>query len=246
MHILLTNDDGIRAPGIAALFKQLTTFSRVTIVAPEGERSSISQAITLDHPLYHSMVPFLGKTQGHSLSGTPADCVKFALAVLLKKDRPDIIVSGINRGSNDGCSVFYSGTVAAAREGALQGLPSIAVSLDEWDNPNFAPSAIIGAKIVRTIINKKLPKGTFLNVNVPPGIPRGTRWTCQCRVPIHSEFRRRKDPGGREYYWLTGRPPAGPNEKTSDSYLLARGFATVTPVHCDSTDYITLKSYDNA
>jgi 5'-nucleotidase len=244
MHILLTNDDGIRAPGISTLYKTLKKTGRVTVVAPDGERSSISGAITLDHPLYHKEIVFDGKAKGHALSGTPADCVKFALAVLLKNDPPDIVVSGINRGSNDGCSVFYSGTVAAAREGALSGFPSIAVSLDNWYAPEFTQAAAVTLKIVQWTAKNPLPKGTFLNLNVPPGKPKGLRWTPQCRQPIHGHFQRRKDPNGREYYWMTGRPPASAKEKTSDSYLLARGFATVTPVHCDSTDYNTLKLYD--
>ena len=246
MHILLTNDDGIRAPGIAALYKTLTKAGRVTVLAPEGERSSVSQAITLDHPLYYKSVVFAGKVKGHSLSGTPADCVKFALAVILKNDKPDMVVSGINRGSNDGCSVFYSGTVAAAREASLSGLPAIAVSLDQWDNPDFAHAGVTGLSVVRWVAKKGLPKGTFLNVNVPSGKSIGIRWTSQCRMPIHGDFQQRKDPAGREYYWMTGRPPASNSEKTSDSYLLSRGFATVTPVHCDSTDYNTLKIYDIA
>ncbi len=246
MHILLTNDDGISAPGIVSFYRKLQQIARVTIVAPDGERSAISQAITLDHPLYHKQVPFFKQVKGHALSGTPADCVKFALAVLLRKDKPDIIVSGINRGGNDGCSVFYSGTVAAAREGALSGIPSIAVSLNDWDNPDYRQSAVVGVKIVRLITAQRLPSGTFLNVNVPSGRHKGIRWTNQCRVPIHGEFHRKKDPGGREYFWMTGRPPANEKEKFSDSYLLARRFATVTPVHCDSTDYNMLKYYDNS
>ena len=246
MHILLTNDDGYRAEGITALYKTLIKLGRVSVVAPEGERSSISQAITLDHPIYHKNVFFLPSVRANALSGTPADCVKFALGVLFKKDRPDMIFSGINRGGNDGCSVFYSGTVGAAREGALSGIPSVAVSLNDWEDPDYAHSAVIGARIARLVAEKGLPRGTFLNVNVPPGTSKGLRWTRQCRVPIHGEFVRRRDPGGREYFWLTGRPPAMLNEKRSDSFILARGFATVTPVHCDSTDHETLKLYDNA
>ena len=245
MHILLTNDDGIRSDGIIALYKALIKLGRVTVVAPDGERSSISQAITLDHPIYHKTVAFLPRVKGSAFSGTPADCVKFALGVLLREDRPDMIFSGINRGGNDGCSVFYSGTVGAAREGALNGIPSIAVSLNDWEDPKYAHSAVIGLKVARMVIEKGLPHGTFLNVNVPPGVSKGIRWARQCRIPIHGEFRRRKDPGGREYFWLTGRPPAPHKEKNSDSFILARGFATVTPVHCDSTDHAALKAYDN-
>lgn len=243
MHILLSNDDGIRAEGIGVLYKALSKVGRVTVVAPDGERSSISQAITLDHPIYHRLVTFLPRAKGHALSGTPADCVKFALAVLLKDDRPDMIFSGVNRGGNDGCSVFYSGTVAAAREGALSGIPSVAVSLNDWAKPKYEHAALIASRVARWVIKQGLPRGTFLNVNVPPGKTKGLRWASQCLDPIHGNFERRKDPNGREYFWMIGRPPV-PLEKRSDSFILSRGFATVTPVHCDSTDYRLLKNHD--
>ena len=134
MHILLTNDDGVYAPGIRAMYSELCKMGDVTVVAPEGERSSISQAITLNHPIYHRQVQFVPRAHAHAISGTPTDCVKFGVTTILK-EKPDLIVSGINDGSNDGCSVFYSGTVGAAREGALMGLCSVAVSLDYWIRP---------------------------------------------------------------------------------------------------------------
>lgn len=240
MGILLTNDDGILAPGILAIYRVLAKIDDVIIVAPDGERSSISQAITLNHPLYHRQVLVDGKIKAHALSGTPADCVKFALAVLLRK-KPSLIVSGINRGSNDGCSVFYSGTVAAAREGALSGVPSMAVSLDGWENPDFTNPAAVGSRVARWVLENGLPAGTFLNVNVPEKKLQGIRWTRHCRMPIHGQFVKRHDPNGRDYYWLTGRPPATGNEKDSDSYLLGRGMAVVCPIHCDATDHLFLK-----
>lgn len=248
MHILLTNDDGVRAPGILAMYKQLHRIADVTVVAPDGERSSISQAITLNHPIYRHTVLFDGNIKAQAISGTPADCVKFAVSVLLKK-KPDLIVSGINNGSNDGCSVFYSGTVGAAREGALLGIPSIAVSLDSTGaDPDFKVAARFGVKAVRWAVEHRLPQGTFLNVNVPDIRERdikGLLLTSQCRVPIHGEFRRRKDPSGREYYWLTGRPPARRQDKGTDTYALQNKFAVMTPILCDVTDHDFLAMYSS-
>ncbi|NTV28519.1 MAG: 5'/3'-nucleotidase SurE [Candidatus Omnitrophica bacterium] len=237
MLILLTNDDGVYAPGIYAMYKGLKKVWDVAVVAPDGERSSISQAITLSHPIYHRTVLF-NKARAHAVSGTPADCVKFGLSVLLQK-RPDMVISGINNGSNDGCSVFYSGTVGAAREGSLAGIPSLAVSLDCGKRANYELAAKVGVRVARWVAANGLPAGTFLNVNVPDvadGELKGIVFAEQCRVPIHGEFRRRHDPAGRVYYWMTGRPPATKNEATSDSYLLKRNFAVVAPIRCNQTD----------
>ncbi|MFH0754674.1 MAG: 5'/3'-nucleotidase SurE [Candidatus Omnitrophota bacterium] len=245
MRILLTNDDGVRAPGILAMFRQLSRLGEVTVVAPEGERSSISQAITLNQPVYHHTTFFEKKILAHVLSGTPADCVKFGVAKIFRK-KPDLIVSGINHGSNDGCSVFYSGTVGAAREGALLGIPSIAVSLDSVRSFEFAVAAKVGLKAVRWAIRQGLPKGTFLNVNIPDVNEkdmRGLLLTSQCRVPIHGEFCERKDPAGRRYYWLTGRPPARHKDSGTDSFALQQKFAVMTPILCDATDYSFLNQH---
>lgn len=243
MRILLTNDDGIHAPGIKAMYKALVKMGDVTVVAPDGERSSISQAITLSHPVFHREIYFEGHTKAHAVSGTPADCVKFACAVLMKY-KPDLVVSGINDGSNDGCSVFYSGTVGAAREGALLGIPSIAVSLDTGKTAGFISSAVWGAKAARWVIKNGLPKGTFLNVNIPDlsrSKIKGMVFTSQCRVPIHGHFLKRQGPFSRTYYWLTGRPPAKENDADTDSYLLQRSFVVVAPIQCDSTDHAFLR-----
>ncbi|MBF0618841.1 MAG: 5'/3'-nucleotidase SurE [Candidatus Omnitrophica bacterium] len=245
LKILLTNDDGVFAPGIMAMWRELKKLGDVTIVAPDGERSSISQAITLNHPLYHRVVPFAGKATAHALSGTPTDCVKFARSIVLKV-KPDILVSGINDGSNDGCSVFYSGTVGAAREGALMGIPSVAVSLDTGARKNFDFAARAGCKVVQWVIKNSLPGGVFLNVNVPDtGVFKtgGIKFFEHCPVSIHSEFRIRKDPFGRTYYWLTGRPPAKNKGAVTDTQALKNGHVTVVPVHCDVTDRLFLKQY---
>jgi 5'-nucleotidase len=242
MRILLTNDDGVQAPGLVAIYDELKELGEVTVVAPDMERSSTGQAITLNHPVYHKVIAVAGKFKAHALSGTPTDCVKFAVAVLLKR-KPDLVVSGINRGSNDGCSVFYSGTVSAAREGALMGIPSVALSLDSDCDPDFRTAARMSARIIRWVLKARIPKGTFLNVNVPD-LPdakiRGIQFSEQCLVPIHGVFRRRKSPSGRVYYWLTGRPLATEKQARSDTYALQKGFVTIAPIHCDGTDHVFL------
>jgi 5'-nucleotidase len=246
MHILLTNDDGVYAPGIHAMYRELCKLGTVTVVAPDGERSSISQAITLNHPIYHRQVHFEPKVRAHAVSGTPTDCVKFGVTMLLKK-KPDLLVSGINDGSNDGCSVFYSGTVGAAREGALLGVCSVAVSLDSGTEPDFPRAAKVALKAVRWALKAKMPEGTFLNVNIPDvgaSSIKGLVLTRQCRVPIHSEFRQRQDPMGRTYYWLTGRPPAKHKDMGTDTYALQQKYAVMTPVLCDVTDSNFLNRFD--
>src|SRR3989338_7858028 len=150
MRILLTNDDGIYADGIYALYLELKKIGTVTVAAPDSERSSVGHGITLAHPIWDKRVNRKGQFFGIGISGTPADCVKFAVAVLLKR-KPDVVVSGINLGHNDGCSVFYSGTVAGAREGALMGIPSLAVSLGTFVNPNFSVVAKYTAKLAKII-----------------------------------------------------------------------------------------------
>ncbi len=244
MNILLTNDDGIYAEGIYSLFKELCKVGKVTVAAPDIERSSVGHGITLAHPIWYRQVKRKGKPFGYGISGTPADCVKFAIAVILKK-KPDIVVSGINFGGNEGCSVFYSGTVAGAREGALMGIPSMAISLATFVKPNFFYAAKFGAKLAKGLAKNKLPKGTFLNVNVP-SVPRskirGVEVTRQSLIPIHGIFKKRRDPNLREYYWMTGKFPTTEKDPQIDTCALSRGYVVITPVHCDMTDYKALKT----
>ncbi len=164
------------------------------------------------------------------------------------KHKPDVVVSGINLGHNDGCSVFYSGTVAGAREGSLMGIPSLAVSLDTFVNPDFKYAARCGAKITRLIAKNKIPKGTFLNVNVPnkkASQIKGIRMTRQGLIPIHGTFRKRIDPNGREYYWMTGDMPVKKKDDCVDSNALVNNYVTVTPIQNDQTDYSFLEELDN-
>ena len=242
MHILLTNDDGIYAEGIYALYLELKKLGQVTVVAPDSEKSAVGHSITLAHPIVYKKVNRKGKFFGYGISGTPADCVKFAVGVLLKH-KPDAVVSGINQGPNDGCSVFYSGTVAGAREGALLGIPSVAVSLATFLNPSFSYAARCAAKIIKLLAKQGLSKGTFLNVNVPnlsSSKVKGVKVTRQATVPIHGTFRKRRDPHLRDYYWMSGKVPLKRKDNTVDTYALNNNYVTVTPIRSDSTDYAVL------
>ena len=244
MQILLTNDDGIYADGIYAIYTELKKFAEVVVVAPESQRSSVGHGITLSHPIYSKRVKHKGEFFGHAISGTPADCVKFGVSVILKK-KPDLVISGINLGDNDGCSVFYSGTVAGAREGALLDVPSMALSLATFeDEVDFSPAAKYGAKLAKILFQNKLPPRTFLNVNIPnlsTSKIKGIKFTRQGIDPIHSSFKKRFDPSLREYYWMTGKFPINKKDLTFDTYALREGYVTVTPIMSDSTDDFSLK-----
>ncbi|MBF0479795.1 MAG: 5'/3'-nucleotidase SurE [Candidatus Omnitrophica bacterium] len=240
MRILLTNDDGINAEGILALYKTLKPLGDVTIVAPDSERSSVGHGITLSYPIWYKKVYKNNKLFGYGISGTPADCVKFGVDVLMKKQKPDIVISGINWGCNDGCSVFYSGTVAGAREGALMGIPAIAISLDTFLAYDFSYAAQCGAHLVKIFKKQSMPKGTFLNVNVPAINTKkikGYQITKQGTTPIHGLFEKRVDPHLRDYFWMSGKTPERKNDNSFDTYALNNGYITVTPIHCDSTDH---------
>lgn len=239
MDILLTNDDGIYAPGIYAVYRELIKLGNVTVVAPDAEKSSVGHGITLAHPVRQKKVQRKQKFFGIGVSGTPADCVKFAVDVVLKK-KPDLVVSGINQGPNEGCSVHYSGTVAGAREGALMGIPSIAASLDSFDKAEFDYAAKCVTKLIKFTRKHPIPAGTFLNLNVPcvpPAQIKGMRFTRQCLEPIHGIFKKCKDPNLKEYYWLTGKMAYRSRDNAIDTYALNNKYVTITPIRCDSTDH---------
>ena len=236
MRILLTNDDGIYAEGIHAAYKELSKIADVLVVAPESEQSSVGHGITLFYPLFVKKVSPEKHFDGHAVSGKPADCVKFGVSVLLKGKKPDMVISGINFGNNDGCSVFYSGTVAGAREGALMGINSFAVSLDSFDRPDFSVAAKFTAKMARWVHQNNLPKGTFLNVNVPSGKPKGARFTRQGTEPIHETFEKRKNPYDKHYYWMGAKLPDHRNDNKIDTYALKNKYITITPIQSDLTD----------
>ncbi len=247
MRILLTNDDGLSAEGLQVLYRQLKKFADITVVAPDSERSSVGHGITLTRPLWVKKMRLSDGRWGYGTSGTPADCVKLALNIILKR-KPDLIVSGINQGPNDGTSIFYSGTVAGAREGALLGIPSVALSVDSLKSTDFRPAARLSARLIQTFSKTDLPPRTFLNINFPNGRRRhykGILVTGQGRDPIHGKFKRNKDPYGREYFWMLAKSPLCKDDLSQDTYALAQGYVTVTPIHCDATDQNFLAKLKN-
>ena len=207
LSILVSNDDGIFSDGLGMLVKELQTIAVVTIVAPESQQSAVGHAITMHRPLRVREVSKEGKFFGYAVDGTPADCVKLAIRHLMKK-KPDLVISGINHGSNTAISIIYSGTVSAATEGTILGIPSFAVSLTTFEpNADFSYAAKFAHRLAMNVIEHGLPNGTLLNVNVPP-VPeneiRGVVVTRQGKSVWNDEFEARRDPGNKQYFWLKG------------------------------------------
>ncbi len=237
MRVLVSNDDGFDAPGLQTLVATLAPRADVWVVAPMDEQSAKSHAITLHSPLR-------AEQRGHqryAVGGTPADCVYLGLHSLMP-ERPHLVISGINRGSNLGNDVHYSGTVAAAREAALHGLPAIAVSLhllpEGGEAIHFDTAAFVALQVFEAVANSGLPPRTLLNVNVP-NLPRdqlaGIRAATLGHRTYENQVTRRSDPFGRDYFWIGGPHVRFDNTPRSDGPLVEEGFATVTPLHCDPT-----------
>ncbi|MBM4082199.1 MAG: 5'/3'-nucleotidase SurE [Planctomycetes bacterium] len=237
-HILLTNDDGIYAPGLAALKKALERMADVCVVAPDAEQSAVGHSVTLSHPLRVREVRLGRRLFGHAVDGAPADCVKLGILQILKKS-PDLVVSGINLGANAGINVLYSGTVAAAIEGAMFGIPALAVSLEVRDAPDFAYAAQVAAKLARKMLEMPAGRGLLLNLNVP-ALPRrrikGVRLTRQCKAVWRERYERRTDPRGRTYYWIVGELEPSEQDRETDVAVLGRGYCSITPLQFDLTD----------
>lgn len=243
MRVLLCNDDGIHAPGLDALVTEMKKIAEVSVVAPAREQSAIGHAITMSDPLRAEKYYKNGEFFGWAVSGTPADCIKLALFALLDQ-RPDMVISGINSGSNTGINIIYSGTVSAATEGRINDLPSMAVSLTSYTSRNFGPSARFAAKLAQQMDSFDLPKGVFFNVNVPDLVEeeiKGVRVTYQGRAVYEEIFHRRTDPKGRVYFWMDGERGAEDNDPDIDERAVRAGYISITPVHYDLTHYPTLK-----
>jgi 5'-nucleotidase len=237
MRILLTNDDGIHAPGLRALHLALSKDFQLDIVAPEVEMSAVGHAISLSMPLRVKKVRQNNRFYGYAVSGTPADCVKIALQELLEVP-PDIILSGINLGANVGVDILYSGTVSAATEGAFMGIRSAAISLDTRENPDFAFAARFSREIVQFLRSNGLRAGTALNVNipaVPSGEIKGVRFTRQGMSRYEERYERRVDPRGNVYYWLSGETPVDNGTLGTDGLALREKWVSITPIHYDLT-----------
>lgn len=235
MRILVSNDDGIHAPGIRALARALATEHQVSVFAPDRERSATGHALTLNRPLRLEPHPLDG-LEAWAVNGTPSDCVKIALSLVLPTP-PDLVISGINRGANLGLDVMYSGTVSAAIEGTMAGIPSIAVSLASFETGDYEPAARFALWLANRMPHWTLPPKTLLNVNVPEGDHAGVRITRLGGRRYEDVFEARTDLRGNSYYWLSGTPL--PSEETLDSDVRAvrEQCISVTPIHYDLTHY---------
>jgi 5'-nucleotidase len=245
-HILVTNDDGVFAPGLFALVEEMRKLGRVTVLAPDRNWSGGGHVKTLDRALRVREVRLADGTQAFASDGAPSDCV--ALATLgYFKEPIDLVVSGINAGANLGHDVTYSGTVTAAMEAVIAGVPGVAVSLEVMDNligeVDYRPASLAAANVVRQVIENGLSREILLNVNVP-SLPadkiRGIALTRQGLRVYHSRLDERSDPRGHPYYWIGGDAPTGVPERGTDVGALAEGFVSVTPLQLDLTAYRAL------
>lgn len=241
MRILVTNDDGIHSPGLAALAEALSALGEVWIVAPDRERTAVAHAVTLHKPLrLHQLAP-----RTFSVNGTPVDCINLALVKVMPK-RPALIVSGINKGVNLGDDVMYSGTVSAAVEGIILGVPAIAVSQEGREDFRFSVGGLYARRVARLVLEQGLPEETLLNVNIPDRparLIRGVRVTCLSRRRFDNPIIEKLDPHGRKYYWIAGTRLSWSRSKDADHEALEEGFVSVTPIHLDLTHYGVLDRF---
>ncbi|TAK53308.1 MAG: 5'/3'-nucleotidase SurE [Bacteroidetes bacterium] len=239
MRILVSNDDGVDALGIYALVREMKKLGEVTVVAPHRQQSAVGHAITMNYPLRVSKFNKDGKFFGYAVEGTPADCVKLAVRSLLP-DPPDILISGINHGSNTAINVIYSGTVSAATEGTVLGIPSIAISLTSYKVTDFRFAAKFARKLAALVLKKGLPTGTLLNVNVP-AVPeekiKGIKITRQGKTNWNDTFDTRRDPNNNAYYWLTGTLEILDHSEDTDQIAIMNNYVSVSPIHYELTDY---------
>lgn len=239
LKILLTNDDGAEAHGLMAVRDQLAELGQVVVVAPYEEKSAVSHGLTLHYPI---RTIELGSDH-YALTGTPADCVLFALRQLLPEP-PDLVVSGINHGANLGDDILYSGTVAGAREASINGIPSLAVSqvLDKQSAPDFKTAAAFVRSLIEDLFPERIPPGGFLNVNIPKGKLAGYRFTRQGSKRAASKIEEKLDPRGRKYYWIGPDESEWIIEADTDYQAIQDGVVSITPLHRDQTDYRGLRN----
>lgn len=245
MRILISNDDGILAPGLAALRAAVADLGEVTVVAPDSAQSAAGHGITLKRPLVVQRVRLGGAVpfEGLSVDGQPADCVRLAVHKLLDR-APELVLSGINAGSNVGINVLYSGTVAAAAEGAMCGIPAVAFSARIGDQADFPRIARLCRWVLNELLDAGLRPGELINVNIPelgPGRPRGVRVRRQSTAELEEDYRLHHDADGREAYLLAEGFRFGPSRKDTDIEALAQGYITVTPLHVDMTNHRRLE-----
>jgi 5'-nucleotidase len=237
--ILVTNDDGIFSPGILALYNAMKEIGDSYVVAPDSEQSAVGHAITISDPLRVKEVERNGAKFGWAVNGTPADCVKLAVKAILDFD-PDLVVSGINHGPNTAINAIYSGTVSAATEGTFMGIPSIAFSVTSFKKIDLTFPANLAKLIALKVLDKGLPEGTLLNVNIP-AVPKdeiaGFRITSQGKGRYEEFFEKRVDPMQRTYYWLGGKKLFLDTDEDIDEVAIQNQYVSITPLQYDLTDY---------
>ena len=232
MKILITNDDGIFSSGIYALWEVAKEFGRVYVVAPNSQKSATGHSITISKPLFVDKIKRRNGFEGTSVTGSPADCVKFGIKKILSNN-PDLILSGINLGSNLGNNIIYSGTVAAAIEGAMQNIPSIAFSIDSFNPKSFDTSKIIIRQVINLAIENKITKNFIWNVNIPNCKKhrfKGIKVASQGNQYFNDDFDTRLDPKGNEYHWMVGNMVDEDSTFDSDSYVVKNDYASISPI----------------
>ncbi|MFZ0391013.1 MAG: 5'/3'-nucleotidase SurE [Calditrichia bacterium] len=245
--ILVTNDDGIHAPGIAALYGAMRRIGDARVVAPESERSAVGHMVTISDPLRVWEVEKNGQLFGQAVNGTPADCVKLAVKAILN-EKPDLVVSGINQGPNTAINVIYSGTVSAATEGTLMGIPSIAFSLISFRKQQFEVAADFAVHLAKLVLDKGLPGGTLLNVNIPAVSAselKGVKITRQGKGRYEVFFEKRVDPMNRNYFWLSGKKLQLDDEADVDDVAVMNNYIAITPLQFDLTNHRELENLRN-
>ncbi|QWX83145.1 5'/3'-nucleotidase SurE [Cellulophaga sp. HaHaR_3_176] len=249
--ILITNDDGITAPGLRALVSYMKEIGDVIVVAPDSPQSGMGHAITIDNTLYSKKVKIDlddDNTEEYSCSGTPADCVKLGLQEILKK-KPDICVSGINHGSNSSINVIYSGTMSAAIEAGIEGIPAIGFSLCDFSwEADFSQAKKFIQNIVTEALENGIPPGVVLNVNIPKLHKKeikGVKICRQARANWKEKFDKRVSPMGKEYYWLTGKFELLDKGEDTDEWALSKGYISVVPTQFDLTAHHAIQTLNN-
>lgn len=247
MHILVTNDDGITSPGLMFLANAMRAFGEVSILAPDRDWSGKGHVKTLNHPLRVSEATLEDGTKAYTSDGAPSDCVALALLGYISPEI-DLVVSGINPAANIGHDVTYSGTVTAAMESVIWGIPGIAFSLDvngiQPNEVDFQPAAMVSEIVAGFVLEKNLPNGVLLNVNIPAGAVHGIQVTRQGMRVYRDQLEERYDPRGNPYYWFGGESPTGIAEEGTDFGALEKGFVSITPLQLDLTSYNSISHFD--
>lgn len=246
--ILITNDDGIYAPGIRALTEAMKGLGKIVVVAPDKPQSGMGHAITIGHPLRLAKTDLMEDVESYQCSGTPVDCVKLAVDKVLHK-KPDLCISGINHGANHSINVIYSGTMSAALEASIEGIPSIGFSLlDPSVEADFSAAKKYSRMLVEQLIGKRLDKHFCLNVNIPAlpeSLIKGMKVCRQAYAKYEEDFEERKDPAGKNYYWLTGEFVNFDKKKDTDVWALAHNYISIVPVQFDLTNYTLKEALEN-